>query len=154
MGAIEIVWTPRDVPLPAAAVLGVGTVALALARALSQRPELLELAEVVAGRELICVRAPTELLPWADGVIYLGREPTAPDLYIPTTLVPSVPAELLLTACIRTGHAAPLCVLPQPRSIVSLARARRVDPPALEAFLQLRHRPEPEPSRGEAGLGQ
>jgi hypothetical protein len=135
VGTIEIVWTPRDQPLPVAAVLGIGTVAYTLARVLSQRPELLAVAEVVVGSELMCIRAPIELLPWADGVIYLGREPAAPDLFIPTTLAPNVPAELLLTACIRAGHAAPLCVLPQPRSIFSLARARIVDPPMLDRWL-------------------
>jgi hypothetical protein len=135
VGSIEVVWTLRDQPLPAAAVLGIGTVASTLARVLSQRPELLAVAEVVVGRELMCIRAPIELLPWVDGVIYLGREPAAPDLFVPTTLAPSVPAELLLAACIRAGHAAPLCVLPQPRSIFSLARARLVDVPSLDRWL-------------------
>lgn len=135
MDAIEIVWMPRDEPLLPVVVLGIGKVAYTLGRALSKRPELLAVAEVVAGPELICVRAPTELLPWADGVIYLGREPTAPDLLLPTTLTPHVAPTLLLKACIRAGHAAPLCVLPQPRCIISLARARTVDPPTLDAWL-------------------
>jgi hypothetical protein len=51
-------------------------------------------------------------LPWADGVVYLGRDPDAPKLLLPTTLMPEVPVDLFERALLHkfADAAAPLAV--------------------------------------------
>lgn len=48
---------------------------------------------------VIVVIGPEELLPWRDGVRYLGV--AAPGLYVPTTRTPSLPASLAAEALAR-----------------------------------------------------
>jgi hypothetical protein len=140
---VAIAWAIREPPLPAAAVLGVGPVAAALGRVLRDRPELAALARVVVGRELLCMLAPSESLPWVDGVWILGE--AAPGLYCPTTLRPAIGQEgedlvplesgLLVQACRAHGHATPLALVPALALAVPLALARPVDLAELDRWL-------------------
>jgi hypothetical protein len=83
----------------------------------------------LAGDDLLLLVGPGEALPWADGALYLGRDPAAPALLLPTMLAPSVPLELLERALRRRLAASgPLALLPRAGAVevVALAGARTV----------------------------
>jgi len=90
----------------------------------------------VAGPGLLLLVGPD--LPWADGVAYLGRDPDAPLLLLPTHLRPDVPVDLLQRALVDAhgGEGAPLAVLVDPPSVVGVLAARAVDRSALERWLE------------------
>jgi hypothetical protein len=73
---------------------------------------------------VLAVDDDAERLPWVDGVRYIGREPTAPSLLLPTTRALNVPASWA-AAAIATTVAPPLLVLED--RIVPLSTARRLD---------------------------
>ena len=103
-------FRPRAEPLPARAVVG----GKALARRMLARPdaELHRLQVVVSGGRLVAL-APAELLAWADGATYLGSDPRAPELLMPTTQEPDVHPQLLERALRRLKGAeeGPLAVI-------------------------------------------
>ncbi|MBZ5714481.1 hypothetical protein, partial [Nannocystis pusilla] len=117
--AIRITWSPRPIPLAPAAVAASGPVAARLAdRLLTLADDVLLRLRGVAGRDLVVLTGESSDLPWLDGVDYLGRDPLAPGLYIPTTLEPAPAAALLERALRRRAPqlAAPLALLPPPRA--------------------------------------
>lgn len=113
-------FVPRSDPLPARAVAG----GKALAQRLLARPddELHQFQVVVAGALLIAA-GPADLLPWTNGAVYLGSDPRAPALLMPTTQQPNVHPQLLERALRRLSGAAagPLALLPP--HVVPLLRA-------------------------------
>jgi hypothetical protein len=126
---LAVRWLARDEPLPARAVVGAGPSARRLAASLLARDDA-SLARLrgVAAAEWIAVEGDAEDLPWADGVVYLGRDPEAPSLLVPTRARPSVPAAWLEQALRRT-HAqllAPIAVVDAPAAVLSLASARAI----------------------------
>lgn len=131
-------WQPRDIPLVPSAVAARGEAAILLAQRLLQRDDdTLGKLEGVAGKQLIVVRGPTNLLPWADGVQYLGIDPAAPGLLSPTNYQPSVPQQLLERAlAAKSGLPGMIAVLPHPQSLVPLQSARPVSRQTLAAWLE------------------
>jgi hypothetical protein len=126
-------WAPRDEPLAPRAVAAAGPAARTLARRLLAEPdEALGALRGVAGEDVLVLLGEAEALPWADGVLYLGRDPRAPGLLLPTALAPDVPPDLLERA-LTARHPAPLAVLP-PR-IVPVGAARPVARARLAAWL-------------------
>lgn len=91
---IKVEWRPRPEPLAPRAVVGFGPVAARLVARLLADVEALPGLEGLSGDALILVLGPSERLPWVDGVRYYGRDPAAPELYLPTTLAPTVPVEI------------------------------------------------------------
>jgi hypothetical protein len=129
MSLLPITWQTRGLPLTPQAVAAQGTAMRLLAeRLLARNDAELALLSGVAGPQLLIVLGPEALLPWVDGAFYLGQDPDAPNLLLPTTLVPSVPLPLLERALQRqVPHLAPpLAVLPESCQLVSLAAARAV----------------------------
>lgn len=117
--AIRITWSPRAIPLAPVAVVASGPLAARLAdRLLTFADDVLLRLRGVAGRDLVVLTGESSDLPWLDGVDYLGRDPLAPGLYIPTTLEPAPAAPLLERALRRRAPqlAAPLALLPPPRA--------------------------------------
>ncbi|MDC0670815.1 bpX5 domain-containing protein [Nannocystis radixulma] len=117
--ALRITWSPRAIPLAPAAVVASGPVAARLAdRLLTFADDVLLRLRGVAGRDLLVLTGESSDLPWLDGVDYLGRDPLAPGLYIPTTLEPAPAAPLLERALRRRAPqlATPLALLPPPRA--------------------------------------
>jgi hypothetical protein len=123
-------WRSRAEPLVPAAAAAVGEAAVRIlaARLLARDDaELARIHGVVASdRSVIVILAEPALLPWFDGVLYLGRDPRAPSLLVPTPLEPDVPIELVERALLRrvreagppslrgpqsSHHATPLAVL-------------------------------------------
>ena len=130
-------WSPRDLPLRALAVAGVGPVALALARrVLSVEDTALARWSGVAGPGLLVLLGDTESLPWVEGVVYLGRDAAAPSLLLPCTLAPHVSPALLDRALVARAQAGtPLAVLPRSGQLVPVGAARPVSREALGVWL-------------------
>lgn len=137
MSNLPITWTPRLAPLPPVGAVAQGSVALALAnRLLRYTDEQLALLSGVQSNGLLIVLSEdSALLPWVDGVVYLGRDPAAPALLLSTTHAPSVPLPLLERALQHRfpDTAMPLVVLPPGDTVVSLSDCRR---PIVRAILQ------------------
>ena len=136
--AVTVNWRTRRVPLPPVGIAARGTVAQALAaRLLALADEDLAQLDGVAGAGLLVITGDEARLPWADGVVYLGRDAAAPSLLLPTVWQPDVPATLLERALLQQTAAtvAPLAMLLNPPLLVSLAAARPLARAALTAWL-------------------
>ncbi len=148
----SVVWRPRLRPLEPAGVVARGAAAQALARRLLARDDaaLARLRGVagvagVAGDGLLALLGAGDELPWTDGVSYLGRDPDAPLLLLPTTREPAVHPRLLEGALLERARAGgapgpPLAVIlgrspSDPPLLVSLAEARPIDRASLESWL-------------------
>ena len=119
------------------AVVAQGEAAQRLARRLMELGEA-ELAQLqgVAERGTLLIRGEMDLLPWAEGVIYLGQDAEAPALLLPTALQPDFPVALLERA-VRTQFPAvapPVAVLPGTLQVISLAGTRTVARASLKAW--------------------
>jgi hypothetical protein len=135
---VPVEWQPRAEPLEAVAVAASGAAAPVLGRRLLTRPDN-ELAELtgVCGQGFLLILGGAERLPWADGAIYLGRDPASPNLLLPTVLKPGVPLGLvermLLSRFAQVEP--PVVVVPQSGLIASAAGARAISRPVLTAWL-------------------
>jgi hypothetical protein len=129
-------WRLREPPLAPLAVVARGPVAQRLAARLLRREDAaLGALAGVAGEGLLLLLGEADALPWEDGVEYLGRDPAAPRLLLPTRHAPDVPAALLERALLDLpgaeapgapaagGTRAPLAVLRE--GLTVSARAAR-----------------------------
>lgn len=122
MSALQrLSWHPRVPVAPPAGVVAWGTVARALLRELARRDAAqLAALQAVAAADLLCVLGPADQLPWVDGVRYCAPAADAAGLWLPTTLAPTQPAELVLAALERrTGQAMQL-LWPEPELVLPL----------------------------------
>jgi hypothetical protein len=135
IAGLAIGWRPRARPLDPRAVVARGAAAKALVEKLLARDDaaLAKLSGVTsaasaAGDGLILVLGESAELPWVDGVSYLGRDPAAPSLLLPTASEPDVPVELLERAIVArfAGVAAPIAVLPEAGAIIGVGGARPI----------------------------
>ncbi|MCB9699609.1 MAG: hypothetical protein H6738_22685 [Alphaproteobacteria bacterium] len=118
-------WQPRPHPLAPVGAVASGPAARRLAdRLLRLSDEALAAIEGVAGEGRIAVLGE---VPWTDGLTWLGRDPAATALLLPTTRVPDRPVDLLQAALLRRvpDGSAPLVLLPE--GLIALGRARPVD---------------------------
>jgi hypothetical protein len=127
---MRIPFVPRPDILDPIAVVGSGPVAVALAqRLLRLADEALHELRGAAGDDVLVVLGATDALPWVDGVNYLGRDPNAPRLLLPTTIRPAIAADAFERAIAR--HAAalpgPWAVLPDARRVFSVMHAGPID---------------------------
>lgn len=156
---LPVALVPREPPLPASAAVATGAAATALAqRLLAESDQALAALRGLAGDRLLAVLGDERDLPWVDGVLYLGADPDAPRLLLPTALAPSVGVALYETAVLRhltvaataspaarglsTAQfalltAPPIAVLPPPHdAIFSVATAAPISRPRLVAWLE------------------
>ena len=133
---LAVAFHPRASPLAAIAVAARGPAAAALAaRLLARDDEALALLEGVADPGLLLILGDAASLPWTDGAVYLGRDPAAPSLLLPTAYVPDVPLPLFERAVLaRAGASAPIAVLLDPPALVLAFAARRIRRAALVAW--------------------
>jgi hypothetical protein len=137
-GLMPVAWAAREPPLPPVAVAAEGEAALALARRLLDRDDAaLARLRGVAGDRLLIVLAAAQDLPWVDGASYLGRDPAAPALLLPTLDAPQVHPALLERALLAkaAGKPPPLAVLLAPPRAVPLGEARGLSRDRLAAWL-------------------
>jgi hypothetical protein len=134
-----VALAPRRDPLAPRAVVGVGEVAARLARRAMALPAAALARLSGVGSPGICVLlGDADALPWVDGVTYLGRDPEAPSLLLPTTLAPTVPAHLVERALLAKAGAiaTPLAVVPRAEgfALVAVGDARPVEAARLQAI--------------------
>jgi hypothetical protein len=127
---VEFIFAPRADSLDPAAVIGTGRVARALAHRLLRLADA-DLATLrgVTGDGLIALMGDAASLPWVDGVVYLGRDADAPRLLLPTTLRPTVAADVFERAIARHAgrQASPWAILTAPPRVIPLANALPVE---------------------------
>jgi len=135
---ISLTWHVRAEPLAASAIVGYGIAGLQLGRRLLELgDESLALLKGVAGSGLLILTGDQKSLPWVDGVQYLGRDPAAPSLLVPTTLDSAVPIALLERVLARRfEHRSPLAVLPGLQLVAPLDVAREVARESLRAWVE------------------
>jgi hypothetical protein len=138
---ISVTWTERVQPLDPVAVVGTGPSARALARRLLSDDDEFLVKRRAAGGTADCVlyvvADTTDELPWADGVVYVGRDPAAPSLLIPTMLEPSVPLPLVERS-LRARFpllAPPLVYVPLAGRVLTATAARPISRRVLTAWL-------------------
>jgi hypothetical protein len=126
---MNLSWGPRPAPLAPSAVYAEKDAARALVRRLLARTDE-ELARLrgVAAPDLVLIVG--EELPWVDGARYLGVDPLAPALLLPTARAPTVSPALLERAFGGT-----FAVLPDPPRLVPLVDARALSRAKLKAFV-------------------
>jgi hypothetical protein len=131
-------WIARDVPLPPVAV----AVPRAVARLLATRwrtaaGAAVESLRAAATPSALLLFGDVEALPWADGVLYLGRDPEAPRLLVPTALAPDVPIGLFERALFTRWPAtrAPAALLLEPMRLADAASPGPLDLASLRAWL-------------------
>src|SRR5580658_513361 len=103
---MRITFSLRAKILDPVAVAGVGRPARALANRLLHLTDA-QLRELrgAAGEDLLVVLGETSALPWADGVAYLGRDPDAPRLLVPTMVRPDISSRSCASATARPSSA-------------------------------------------------
>jgi MoxR-vWA-beta-propeller ternary system domain bpX5 len=128
-------WLPRAEPLIPVAVCACGDTAARLARRLLEYDEE-RLAQLrgVGARRTILLQGETDVLPWVDGAIYLGRDAAAPALLLPTQWTPSVPIDWLERAFRRLAPP-PLALLRDPLQALPLGAALPVARARVTAWL-------------------
>lgn len=119
-----------EAPLAAGAVCAHGAVAGALIASLAALDDVtlrqlrgVRVATAAGAAQTVVVTGAADLLPWRDGVRYLGQ--IVPGLYVPTTRTTSLPASLAAEALARHLPAALLEPLDRaPRSSLLLVPLR------------------------------
>jgi hypothetical protein len=127
---VDITFAPRAGSLDPVAVIATGPVARALAHRLLRLADAdLTALRGVAGEGLIALMGGAATLPWVDGVVYLGCDADAPRLLLPTTLRPTVAADVFERAIARHAgrHASPWAILAAPPRVIPLADALPVE---------------------------
>lgn len=140
---LPFAFVPRAVPLTPSALVARGEAADRLAGRLARRGavELRGLMGLHFPQGFVLLGA-CEQLPWEDGVGYLGVDPRAPRLLLPTTLEPDVPIDLLEERLIAlvSPHAPPVALLPAERTVLPVGAARALTAEALRTWLEARPR--------------
>jgi hypothetical protein len=136
---MRIPFVPRPDILDPIAVVGSGLVAVALAQRLQRlADEALHQLRGAAGDDVLVVLGAADALPWVDGVNYLGRDPAAPRLLLPTTVRPAVAADAFERAIARHVAAlpGPWAVLPDLRRVFSVMHAGPIDRDVLGRWVE------------------
>ncbi len=92
---VRVHWLDREPPLAPAALWASALVIPRLVRRLAAADdgERAALSGVAAPGTLVLL-GEADALPWVDGAVWLGVDPAAPGLYLPTTRTPDVPLPL------------------------------------------------------------
>jgi MoxR-vWA-beta-propeller ternary system domain bpX5 len=92
----------------------------------------------VSTSDVLVLLGEGQTLPWVDGVRYLGRDPLAPHLLLPTNRKPDVPVDLFERALIQRSPAlAPFAVIPELGKVISLSSAKELSRHVLASWLRV-----------------
>ena len=136
---MRVTFSPRAEILDPVAVAAFGRAARALARRLLRlTDERLRELRGAAGGDLLVVLGEATALPWSDGVAYLGRDPHAPRLLVPTSVRPDIGLAVFERAIARRAAAlpSPWAVLFSPPQLFSVAHAAAIERDRLHAWLE------------------
>jgi MoxR-vWA-beta-propeller ternary system domain bpX5 len=126
---IPVRWEPRADPLAIRGVWARGPAAEALIARLRADPE--RVFRGLGGADWVLLLG--EEPPWVDDLVYLGRDPAAPRLLLPTHLAPyagTVQAAAMLDRRVTAqcqGHAGPYAIVPE-FGVIPVGAARTVEP--------------------------
>ena len=137
LGERAVGWHPCVTPLEVRGLWAAFPAATTLARRLLAHPAAMAGLTGVAVPQGMVLLGAAEALPWADGVVYLGTPPQAPQLRVPTALSPDVPWDLLAAAVLSRANLSrgPVAVLPGAGLLVPLADACVLEAAALQQML-------------------
>lgn len=149
---IALHLSARKEPLAACAALCMSKESTRLVTRLLQLDNA-ELARLsgIHGDDFVFICGDAVDLPWVDGVQYFGKDPTAPQLLLPTALGPNVPSALLeravalrLAAQANTASG-PFAVCFDPPQLIPVGAAQPLRRTALEDWLTARSETEAAP---------
>lgn len=123
--SISISWSPTDTPLqPCVAVATDSIAAQLLQKLITMDDAALAAYKGVAGKNIVLISG--DSLPWVNGIRYLGSDPQAPNLFVPTNLQCNIPLALLDKAIKRQVANTPVALLPELNAMVSFQQALSV----------------------------
>jgi hypothetical protein len=129
-------WIPRTHALTPIAVAASGATAQKLLQRVQEfNDERLRVLRGVAFENTVVLTGCEEDLPWIEGVLYLGRDPAAPHLLIPTNLSPDVPLSLLDEAIFKRSLREPLALLPGEKLVIPLDGERELSRESILGWL-------------------
>lgn len=125
-------WERRHEALAPAGLVTAGAVTRRLLAQLKPASdEALQRLTVVATRDLMVLLGATGDLPWIDGARYCAPAPGAPTLWLPTTVAPALPPDLLRQSAVqRVGERAVL-LWNEPEQFLPLHQPRSLTPELL-----------------------
>ncbi|MET0355122.1 MAG: hypothetical protein ABW044_00015 [Cellvibrio sp.] len=113
MNLVRIRWRPRRDPLIARGILiRREHRPLAIRKLLSLSDDVLQQLRGSANDSVVVLLGDTDLLPWLPGVTYIGKDPTVTQLWLPTTLEPVLPIDLVESVFRRSYGAQQLVINP------------------------------------------
>ncbi len=136
MQALE--WVAHhDTALEPAGLVAAGRIARQLLAHLQTIDEQkLRQLSIVATRDLLVLIGANDLLPWLDGVRYCAPDPAARDLWLPTHLMPRLPADLLQTNLASRLNRKPVLLWNDPEHILPLDKPLSLTPALLTWLIQ------------------
>jgi MoxR-vWA-beta-propeller ternary system domain bpX5 len=149
---IALHLSARKEPLAACAALCMSKESTRLVTRLLQFGDA-ELARLsgVHGEDFVIICGDPADLPWVNGVQYFGKDPTAPQLLLPTALGPNVSSALLERAvALRLATqpntaSGPFAVCFEPPQLIPVGAAQALRRTALEDWLTARSETETPP---------
>ena len=93
--------------------------------------EALASLTVVATRDLMVLLGANDALPWIDGARYCAPDPGAQTLWLPTTMAPALPADLLRQSAIRRVGERAVLLWNEPEQFLPLHQPRSLTPELL-----------------------
>jgi len=124
-----LAWTRRaDALAPSGIVTAGATTRRVLAQLRGRSHEDLARLAVVATRDLLVLLGANDDLPWVDGARYCAPDPAAQTLWLPTTMAPVLPPDLVRrSASARIGERAVL-LWDAPEQFLPLHQPRGLTP--------------------------
>ncbi len=123
----KLTWRPRKAPLAPVGILALPEHRAAMKRSLLQlSPERLSRLRGSVSDNVLIILGNEEDLPWLPNGVYLGQDSTAPHLYFPTQLLPSVPVSWLDRAFLKKFGQGQFVINPWQHEVYNLSQALKI----------------------------
>lgn len=124
-----LAWSRRQEALAPAGLVAEGAAMAALVRKLHLTgEEALTRFTLVATRDMVILLGQAPDLPWVDGARYCAPDPQVQTLWLPTTMQPVLPPDLLRRSASAHAGDGPLLLWDDPEQFLPLAQARTITP--------------------------